>query len=270
MQLIAEKLLFEIAGIPFELSSNSETILTEISQYWTKFNTYSDPKLKIQLIDVPEKQFEFKENPKFLNWDEAGFELSLAGVEVKFDAARQVGILRRPYGWGWGDILRQFFSLYMVYRGGVLLHGAAIEKNNKVFIFSGPSESGKTTLSRLRQDRNLLTDESIALLPHQGKTFAHSTPFFGELFYVTQNMRVPVTDIFYIFHGKEHCLTSLSEAEALKHFLRNTFNFYWCQKFCDALLSNLAHMVETFRSHRLEFLPNESVWGYLKEVGYDL
>lgn len=270
MPEVQTKLLFEIAGVPFELTSNSEAILAEIEPAWTKFQGTQAPQLFVRLIDCPKKMLSVAENPQFLNWEKGRFHLSVGGIEVKWDSSTRQATLIRPQGWGWGDILRMFFGLVLVQMGGVLLHAAAIESRQKVFIFSGPSESGKTTLGRLRGKRGLLTDESVALLPADGKTFAHSTPFFGELFNETQKLRLPVTDIFYIFHGKENRSSRLSDAQALKHFFRNTFHFSWSQPFCEHLLGNCAQMVGAFRSHSLYFLPDESVWDYLREVGHDL
>ncbi len=58
------------------------------------------------------------------------------------------------------SVLRILHTILLAEEGGFLLHGASAIRHGKAFLFSGKSEAGKTTISRLAPaDVTLLSDE---------------------------------------------------------------------------------------------------------------
>lgn len=263
---------FQIAGIPVEFATNSERIFNEIPQYWGNFQVQETvPQLTTFLNHQPQG-VQWTGKPLELDWNEKGFSVSGPGMEATYDSEKEHADLKLTLDNGYGDIFRMFFSLYLVKKGGILLHSNGMTRNRKtVSLFSGPSGRGKTTTSRLRQNRALLSDESIALFLKDGKTWATSTPFYGELFAETENLTLPVKHLFFIFQAKQFHIRPMSAVESVSHLTLNQFQYARCQSYLDEKMKNLTEMVKTFKTYRLDFLPTEELWDFLqKEVDHEI
>ncbi len=266
MSLVVNQFLFEFAGIPVELSTNSSTIEESLSHYWIPFVTASSPQVKIYLEHLPDGS-QWTGEPFDLKWHDQGFDALGSGMELHYNHTKEEAHLILKLESGAGDILRMFYSLLLVKKGGALLHAAALTKGKTASIFSAPSGTGKTTLCKMKQDRHLLTDEAVALFPLNGKTLASSTPFFGGLYQETQNLTLPVSFLFFLAQGKDFKVTSFSSVQTLEHLIRNIFIVTRSRDFMQQLMDNFYTMISTFDSYQLYSLPEERVWDFLnKEV----
>ena len=80
--------------------------------------------------------------------------------------------------------------------GWFLLHAASAVRNGRAFLFSGVSEAGKTTISRLAPpDVTLLTDEISYVRPGPQGFLAFGTPFAGELGTPGENIAAPIAAV---------------------------------------------------------------------------
>jgi hypothetical protein len=132
------------------------------------------------------------------------------------------------------SFLRILYSLYLLYNDGFLLHSAGIKKDGKVYLFSGSSLSGKTTVIRhlgptLTNENAILSDEIIAIRKekHNGGNyffFAYPTPFWGE-FKSSENINNQRAKIDRIFFLGNRNFAKLSFNEAVERLLENTIFF---------------------------------------------
>ena len=75
------------------------------------------------------------------------------------------------------NFLRALTAGFILDRGGMLLHGAAVVRSGRAYVFFGPSGSGKTTVTRLSPDDLVLSDD-LTLVVRDGGTFrAAGIPF---------------------------------------------------------------------------------------------
>ena len=88
-------------------------------------------------------------------------------------------------------------------RNNFLIHGCAVSRNGSTYLFSGPSESGKSTIAKLSADLGcvILNDELVIVDKIDGHYMVGNTPFHGD-FMNNSNRRVPLSAIFLIGHGE--------------------------------------------------------------------
>jgi hypothetical protein len=79
------------------------------------------------------------------------------------------------------NFLRVAFAHLALKKGSILLHGAAVVRNGRAFVFFGPSGSGKTTATMLSRGCLVLSDDLILIAPRGSEFAAASVPFRGLL-----------------------------------------------------------------------------------------
>ncbi len=86
----------------------------------------------------------------------------------------------------WPSVLENFLRILMAHlvlnQGGVLLHSAGVLYQDRVYLFCGRSNAGKTTLARkaAAAGARVLSDDINLVIPEEGGYRAHKVPFTGE------------------------------------------------------------------------------------------
>ncbi|HZN04941.1 MAG TPA: hypothetical protein VFD06_15255 [Candidatus Polarisedimenticolia bacterium] len=75
------------------------------------------------------------------------------------------------------NFLRALTAGFILERGGLLLHGAAVVRRGRAYVFFGPSGSGKTTVTRLSPDDLVLSDDLTLIVRDEGEFRAAGIPF---------------------------------------------------------------------------------------------
>lgn len=65
----------------------------------------------------------------------------------------------------------------LVRRQGILLHGAAVQRDRRTVIFLGPSGAGKTTVARLCEPDTCFSDDGVIVRRKGDAFFAYQSPF---------------------------------------------------------------------------------------------
>lgn len=80
------------------------------------------------------------------------------------------------------NFLRILIAHHILDRGGVLLHSAGVLYRGRVYLFSGRSNAGKTTLAHkaVAAGASVLSDDINLLILENGDYRAHKMPFTGE------------------------------------------------------------------------------------------
>jgi hypothetical protein len=93
---------------------------------------------------------------------------------------------------------------------GIMLHACGIALDGKGYVFAGPSDAGKTTLSRLwaeYSDATILGDECLILRRHKDQFWVYGTPWIGDAG-LYSSLGVPVDALFFLHHAGQNLLTS--------------------------------------------------------------
>lgn len=153
-----------------------------------------------------------------------------------------------------------------------LIHGCAVSKGGLGYLFSGPSESGKSTIAKLSADLGcmILNDELVIVSKVDGHYTVGSTPFRGD-FIDNINESVPLSAIFLIGHGEENIIKKISKREFATRFVREVIysGTLLSMDGKEALLemmdfcSNVAGEVPFYE---LRFLPDKGFWDSIDDL----
>ncbi len=144
----------------------------------------------------------------------------------------------------WGELVphfndesKEYMSLGSVfYRGlinfeGIMLHSSAVVYEDKAYLFTAKSGTGKSThtqlwLKHFGEDKAyILNDDKPAVRRIDGRYYACGTPFSGKVD-MSRNKQVPLQAICVIKRGTENSISKLGVDEALYAILNQTIRPY--------------------------------------------
>lgn len=123
------------------------------------------------------------------------------------------------------SVLRIIYSIILVDNKGLLLHSAGIIKNNKSVLYIGPTNSGKSTLSKKFPLRKVLSDELCPVVYLGSKFFCFKSPFYSEVDVVYDGLKFfKLAELCFLsgFSLKER-VSKMNSKVALRLLLKNTF-----------------------------------------------
>lgn len=179
--------------------------------------------------------------------------------------------------YGLGDFYRSLLGVTLALHDGFLLHAAALAvPGGGVWLFSGPSGYGKTTLARLAPRRAVLADETTAIrvAPKPGTAvLAYPTPFFGEYGKPPAGLRPggrPLRRIFLLARPsprrRTHAVEPVSPAAAATAILSQVFMGGGAPAEVQRrILDRAAAVAERVPVYRLAYRPDRSVWAFLRD-----
>ncbi|MBD3345620.1 MAG: hypothetical protein GF401_11210 [Chitinivibrionales bacterium] len=121
--------------------------------------------------------------------------------------------------------LRLLVSLLTLENHGLPIHGAALYRNNRCAIFSGPSGTGKSTIANLLYPQwGILNDECVVLRPDSDKYHAWSTPFANMNTRSRCSVRkFPVNKLFFIKQGTSLETTAMNFTQKYFSLLQSVY-----------------------------------------------
>ena len=141
------------------------------------------------------------------------------------------------------------FEGRVLYKGGIVLHGAAVEYRQKGFIFAGISGSGKSTQANLWQKhRNalILNGDCPAVRIIDGMPIMFGTPWCGTSGQAI-NRQVPLSYVVLLKKGENNTLIELNETEAYLALLSNVLRSNFDTKSLDLSIENLKSLIGHIR-----------------------
>jgi hypothetical protein len=145
------------------------------------------------------------------------------------------------------------FEGRVLYSGGLVLHGAAVEYGGKGFVFIGASGAGKTTQAALwRNNRNALVINGDAPLIRliDGAPYAFGTPWCGTSGEAV-NRAVPLDSIIIVKKGAESSLRELKGSEAFLTVFANVLRSNFDERSLDLAAENTDPIINCVRVFEL-------------------
>jgi hypothetical protein len=109
---------------------------------------------------------------------------------------------------------------FLGHKGGLLLHASGLVKDGRGFVFCGPDESGKSTISKMAPPSLIAADDSLAVSTVNGSCYLHTVPWGRRS---NTNVSAPIAKIFFLRKARELEIKEMALIEAVKEFLANTF-----------------------------------------------
>jgi hypothetical protein len=154
--------------------------------------------------------------------------------------------------------------------GNFLAHGCSISRDGSGFLFTGPSESGKSTIAEISSDLTVLGDEIALIKNENGGYRVSATPFRGD-FRENKNETAPLDAIFLIKHGKTNNIRKISKLEFVTRFVREVIypgtllsadrkeDFSEMIEFCTEIADKVPF-------YELSFLPDKGFWKNINDM----
>jgi len=149
---------------------------------------------------------------------------------------------------------------------GTFIHSCGIADGEKGYVFTGPSEEGKSTIAKLSYPKTVLSDELVLLRKsNNGRKKVYGTPFNGKLEGI--NRGVDCKGIYFIEKNNTNEIIPISRMSAVVALMKEgvTGGFMsidGIQRICTApgYLSLLTELLEGVPRYKMRFTRDSSFW----------
>jgi len=152
------------------------------------------------------------------------------------------------------------WSHLLLDRGGLIIHAAAVQSKNSVYLFPGPAGSGKSTWSRMIShlpDVMVLAEDKVVLRKNENIFMVFGTPWNPS-----PESRVAnggrLESIFFLQPSSRNRITELSLTDSFRRLLQSSFLPFSYEKDLSPALSLIEDLVRGIPARLFEFKPNVS------------
>lgn len=166
-----------------------------------------------------------------------------------------------------GEIL---FRNYLIYRGGMVIHGVSINHNGEAILFSGYSGAGKTTQADLwieHEGSYIINGDRTPLVFSRSKLYTLGSAWSGSSG-IYKNERVPVKAIVFLEQTKQNNAVKLEPSEALLYMLPRCFLPCYDKDMMDKSFENVDRIMKSTDIYLLQNNADKECVGLLKEMIY--
>lgn len=151
---------------------------------------------------------------------------------------------------GASNLFRSIYSIWVVNNGGLVLHAGGILRYGKAYVFFGPSNSGKSTITQLSKDASILDDESIFIHRFNGGYLASGRRLRRSF---------PIHGLYKLTKDKQVYLRKLPKSWALGELFTVPA---WLGGLAgqQRLLVNFSNLVKKIPCFELHFRRDDSFW----------
>jgi len=263
---MANSTILRIAEIALTVQSPDEELIRQINARYDNFLApEAEPEIRLEL-EVITDAVDVSEDPEILV---EGEELILQRRDFRVHYHPRSGtgrgvVMRNMFCFD--SFLRVLFSLALMDRQGLLIHGSSIKREDKAFVFFGVSGSGKTTVARLSPEYVALSDEISAVRKVDGQYRAFGTPFWGERRKNGENISAPLGAMLLLTKDREVFLNPLSAGVAVSKVLPGVRFFSPRKALLDKGVDQCVDLVRSVPCYDMHFLPDNSFWRVIADV----
>jgi len=155
-------------------------------------------------------------------------------------------------------IIRDIVFNLVVKNNGCVIHGSAVEINNKVHLFLGASTTGKSTIIRIvKSEYNPIADDIVLLKRENSKYFVYATPFIEKQRWIKkENKKYELKSMYFIQKSKKTFIEKISDPEQIVHALFDQI-MVARENRNDILQWNLKLIKSGVHFHKLHFRKNK-------------
>lgn len=161
-------------------------------------------------------------------------------------------------------------SYRLIHGNGLLLHGAAIQKNDQTVLFLGLSGAGKSTITRLCEPDICFADDGAIVKYEKNQFYTYRSPFSQSK---EKNNHADVTrgkikKIFLLEKSTRFNVLPIAKNELMRITLMHLIHFfkYLNQETARLGFYEVKNLLETLPSYRLQFAKSGKIWHNLAKI----
>ena len=265
------KITIELAGMPMELIVDNNDVFECIKREWKRFTTKNVPFGRInvtagytdgKLSGVVESGFHFSGGVYTSNNRFSGgsfdFRSGTGSVNVMINKNRLYGLSR---------FLVPIWSIFLLHKQKLLMHACGVEKSGQGYMFSGPQQSGKSTIAQKSSKYHIFGDEIIILSLKDDSVVMSPTMLEGE-YLARKGEEAALKKIYFIEHGNRLTVKKMTDQEKFYSVMKNSFPFMLFEKKSPEVFRTLFKLASHYSlmvdCYRLTSRKEDDVWEVIK------
>lgn len=263
------ELKIEVANIVTSLELDDSSLLQQLKETFSEFLSTKPAEISIGVKIVDNLKAQESSIPGLYF---SGKETIIKGDNFlgRVDLSKRKGeidILPSYARESLATFLRIIYNILITREGGLVLHACGIVKDNKAYVFFGPSQSGKSTVAQLSMDYTVLSDDLIVIKRINGSCKVFGTPYWDRLKEDQGKKRIfEIAGLFKLIKDNKTYLKRLSYSQGMAKVLTLPGIPKEYQPI-DKLLSISSYLIKEVPCYELHFLPNKTFWRCIeKEV----
>jgi len=153
------------------------------------------------------------------------------------------------------------------------IHGAALVKDNKGFLFLGDSGAGKSSLARVTEGAIVFSDDSPILSRRNGDYQVYSSPYHQMdpskgLNKEAIGQSAGVEGLYFLFKDERLYLDEVPREEAVSRIIKRYIHFfpYLSARAKSVLFDLVLELCHRLTIHNLHFRLDQDVWGLIEDT----
>ena len=260
--------VIEMGGVACEIESDNQQLAQLVAQRYRGFLSQAALKfsIRVEVLSSPEGDrdpFEIDQGPVEIRYHDHDLHLSGKTFSAHCDLKARTGRIRQGLNLTPLDLLlKVLYSQLLLQEDAFFLHACALVRNEKGYLFFGPTGSGKSTLARLA-GRGILADEFVIVKrqPHAvDQPYAvYGTPFWGGM-----NAAAPLVGLFHLRHAKRHTeVLPLTPVSLLRKLFPCLGGFIPAVHEQACLFDLAGSLVKQVLGYEFHFVPDATVWSHV-------
>jgi hypothetical protein len=157
--------------------------------------------------------------------------------------------------------LMNLFSAFLIHHNwGLLVHSSCAVEHGAAHLFAGHSGAGKSTVAKLSNPRNLLSDEAAIIKITKGSITCYDSPFRSELKSSNLQDVYPLKSIQLLNQALQNERIMLNKADALINLIDKVFYWPHCAAETTRIIQMLMLLVKQVPIYELHFQKNNTFW----------
>jgi hypothetical protein len=264
-----EEVRIEVAGVCIMLQSEFPELIHRVREEYTLFLSEGSPSLTLD-ITLTEETYVNDSSWAGLAISGDNIKLSDNYLESTIDITLTRGsalLSRSGLSIGLSTLLRNMFTLLLLFKQkAIILHAAAIVRDNKVYIFLGHSGSGKSTVCQLSDDCTVLSDDMVVVKQVNGSYHVFPSPFWldmqrGE----RENRGYQIGGIFTLIQDQTTYLKKIPPSQAMADIFTVPHIPAEMQP-VQKLFDSFSNILNEYNLYEMHFTKDKSFWRHIDEL----
>jgi hypothetical protein len=264
-----DEIKIEVAGVCISLESYSSELISSVKKDYALFLSYSPPSL---VLDITLSEETYVNDSSWAGLAISGETLRLSDnyLESKIDISLTRGsaiLSKSGLSIGLSTLLRNMFTLLLLFKqNAIILHAAAIVRDNKVYIFLGHSGSGKSTVSQLSDDCTVLSDDMVVVKQVNGSYHVFPSPFWLDMQRgKRENRGYQIGGIFTLIQDETTYLKKIPPAQAMADIFTVPHIPAEMQP-VQKLFNSFSNILNEYDLYEMHFTKDKSFWRHIDEL----